>query len=118
MTDSEIIALFEEASEFIENNPELSRRVDLGIKELTVRLAAQKTQVEWRWVDDATQEALLIQPEAVRLSVEHVIFNDGSIGWWAKYKNSRINAYTTEEEAKAAALRTAETIKKSTWGQK
>lgn len=110
MTLEEAVSLLNEAVDFTGPSPSLYNRILNALEE--------HNSVNWFWLDEATQETVLIQPEKVRLSVERVVFNDGSIGWWAKYKNSRINAYTTEEEAKAAALRTAETIKRSTWGQK
>ena len=110
MTLEEAISLLNEAVDFTGPSPSLYNRI-------LDALEAHK-RVDWFWLDEATQEAVLIQPETVRLSVERVIFNDGTVGWWAKYKNSRINAYDTEHKAKASALRAAEAIAKTAWGQK
>jgi hypothetical protein len=108
MTIEEAVSLLDEAVDYTGPNLELFRRI--------IDALEAHDHVNWFWVDDATQEAVIVQPETVRMSVERVVFNDGKIGWWAKYKSSRINAYDTEEKAKEACLKAskavAETYKK------
>jgi hypothetical protein len=105
MTIEEAVSLLNEAVDYTGPNPKLFRRI--------IDALEAHDHINWIWVDDATQEAVLIQPETVRMSVERVVFNDGKIGWWAKYKNSRINAYDTEEKAKKACLEAVKTVAKT-----
>jgi hypothetical protein len=72
-------------------------------------LAAHE-KIEWHQVSETVREACVVQPDTVRLTVERVTFNDGTEGWWAKHKHSLINAYSSEEEAKAACLKTAKDV--------
>jgi hypothetical protein len=105
MTIEEAVSLLNEAVDYTGPNPELFRRIIDAIE--------SHNRINWIWVNDKTQEAVLVQPETVKLSVEHVVTNDGKNIWWAKYKNSLINAYDMEEKAKEACLKAAKDITKA-----
>ena len=105
MTIEEAVSLLNEAVDYTGPNKELFHRI--------IDALEAHDCINWRWINEATQEAVLVQPETVRMSVERVVFNDGKIGWWAKYKNSLINAYDTEEKAKEACLEAAKTVAKT-----
>ena len=79
------------------------------LNRIDAALAAHE-KIEWHQVSETVREAYVVQPDTVRLTVERVTFNDGTEGWWAKHKHSLINAYSSEEEAKAACLKTASDV--------
>jgi hypothetical protein len=100
--------LLREAHKALKNeslDPYLSESDDL-LNRIDAALAAHE-KIEWHQVSETVREAYVVQPDTVRLTVERVTFNDGTEGWWAKHKHSLINAYSSEEEAKAACLKTA-----------
>jgi hypothetical protein len=108
MTNEKLLDLLREArAMWCEHDeyadPAILARIDAAL--------AEHEEVRWRQVNPTTQEAFVEQKHAVRLSVERVVFNDGKVGWWARYKNSLINAYDTEDEAKTAVLKVATEMK-------